>query len=142
MRTISVPLSADPEKILHHIHECDELMKLGRQQINELQGKRDRLMEEILANNIREAGNYAVEDKVRTVRKIDVERFKLQFPGEFERLRRDEIRRAELHAGEVIHLKDAERLLGKDALDPVCDLQSTITHVVVKKQNDGTEGGP
>ena len=64
-------------------------------------------------------------------------RFKALYPAEWEEIQRAEIRKAELNAGKLITIQTAERLLGQDKIDPVCDLQTTITRLSVKKAEGG-----
>jgi len=139
--SIKLPLSAPADHLLQEAYALDRLIKIATEQITKLQERKEMIIAELLTHDIRDAGNYAIEDKIRTVRKVNVKRFSAMFPDEYARLISDEIRRAKMNAGKLIRVQDAERMLGKDQLDPVCDLQSTVIHVVVKKQNDGTEEG-
>jgi len=138
---IKPQLSAPADLLLKEAYELDDLIKIATEQITRMQERKDRIIAELVTHDIRDAGNYAIEDKIRVVRKVNVKRFLAAYPDEYTRLMEDEIRRAKMNAGKTIRIQDAERMLGKDQLDPVCDLQSTVTHVIVKKQNDGTEEG-
>lgn len=128
-----VPLSAPPDLLLKEAFEIDELIKAAMDQVNRLQHRKELIIEELLANSVREAGNYELLDKVRTIRRVNVHRFKERFPTEYEIIRQQKVEQFTKEAGKVILVSDAERLLGKDQVDPVCDLQTTITHVVVQK---------
>lgn len=138
--TVILPLSAPAEELMKEAYELQDLIKIGMHHINDCQTRLDSIKEELLAKGVTDAGNYALESKItRSARKVNVARFSERFPTEYTQLIEDEIRRAKLNAGKSINIKDAERLLGKDMLDPVCDLQSTVQHVIVRKQIDGTE---
>jgi predicted RND superfamily exporter protein len=135
------PLMKVPEEILKEAYELGERIKQATELLNAWTERRADLLQLATSQGITVAGNYAIETKETVRRKVNVDRFRAMFPDEYARLISDEIRRAKMNAGKLIRVQDAERMLGKDQLDPVCDLQSTVTHVVVKKQNDGTEEG-
>ena len=136
------PVSAtDAEGALKTIYDVDQEIKSLSEELARLTEKRDTLLSRAVSSNITEGGDYAMVAKPRITRSINAERFKAMFPDQYEYIRNMEITRAKMNAGKTILLKDAERLLGKDTLSPVCDIKTTITYSVVKKFNDGTEEG-
>lgn len=137
--SVILPLSAPAEVLLKEAYELQDLIQIGMDQINKLQTRIDTIKEELLTHGVKEAGNYELFAKVRTVRAVNVERFAEKYPEEYDRIKEDEIRRAKQNAGKVVRVQDAERLLGKEQIDPVCDLKSTITHVILKKELDGVD---
>jgi hypothetical protein len=136
---ISIPLSAPAIQLMKEAYELDDLIKIATQEMNRLIERRDLIIEELLSKGIREAGNYEIIQKIKAIRKINVQRFQDCFPVEFEEIKRREIARATANAGKVILLKDAEQLIGTERLDPVCDLQTSSKNTVVKIHLDGTE---
>jgi hypothetical protein len=139
-QTLNFLPSSHAESLMKEAYELDDLIKIATQELNRLQFRKDSIIEELLIHRVKEAGNYQLIQKVRTIRKIDVKRFRECFPVEFEELKREQIEKATANAGKTIFLKDAERLIGTEKLDPVCDLQSSFTNIIVKKELDGTEG--
>ncbi|HNI42317.1 MAG TPA: hypothetical protein PK272_06555, partial [Methanoregulaceae archaeon] len=121
------PLTASPDALLREAFEAGELIKFAQEQINELQERRDKIIEQLHTRGIREAGNYEIMEKHRVTRKVNVQRFAARYPDAYVALMEEELRRAKMNAGKVVLIKDAERMLGKDQLDPVCDLQDSVS---------------
>lgn len=139
VQSVRLPLSKPAADLLAEAYDLQETIKAAMEQINKYQYRIDSIKEELIQQGVREGGNYLLEEKVRATRKVNVERFAARYPEEYTRLMEDELRRVKMSVGKVIRIQDAERLLGKDQLDPVCDLQSTITFYIAKKALDGTE---
>jgi len=138
----SHPVSAtDAEGALKTIYDVQQEIKSLSEELARLTEKRDILLSRAVSGNIIEGGNYEILTKSRITRSVNVERFKQMFPEQYEYIRNMEITRAKMNAGKTILLKDAEGLIGKDTLAPACDMKTTLTYSVVKKYNDGTEGG-
>ena len=138
----SHPVSAtDAEGALKTIYDVEQEIKSLSEELDRLKEKRDTLLSRAVSSNITEGGNYEILTKSRITRSVNVERFKQMFPEQYEYIRNMEITRAKMNAGKTILLKDAEGLIGKDTLLPACDMKTTLTYSVVKKYNDGTEGG-
>ncbi len=136
------PVSAtDAEGALKTIYDVEQEIKSLSEELDRLKEKRDTLLSRAVSSNITEGGNYEILTKPRITRSVNVERFKQMFPEQYEYIRNMEITRAKMNAGKTILLKDAEGLIGKDTLAPACDMKTTLTYSVVKKYNDGTEGG-
>ena len=133
MKSVTLPLSASTEVLLKEAWEARELILMATKEINRLQERHDIIVEELLTHGVREAVNYQILEKQTVRRKINSERFRDLYPMEYGRIKELEISRFMESAGKNITLKDAEHLLGEDALNPVCDLQVTIKNVVVQR---------
>ncbi len=126
--------------MLARAYQVQRELKLLDEKRAELVAEGDRLVSTLVAGNITEAGGYELMMKPRIIRTVNVERFKDRFPEQYEYIRNMEIQKAKMNAGKTILLKEAEGLLGKDVIAPVCDLKTTLTHKVHKQFLDGTEG--
>ncbi len=148
-KSAKVPLSGDPAALMKEAYDLDDLIKIAYEEVAKLQQRRDVIMEELLTNGIREAGQYAIEDRVRTVRKVNVGRLMEQFPVAYKRIcevEREKILKSVERVGKSILIKDAEKFLGEADLGAVCDLDSSVTHVIKLKDENSAcfiakEGG-
>lgn len=125
--------------LLERIYELQNWIQETGALLNTLQDQKDHLIEHANSQGITDAGNYALLSKETVRRKINVDRFKQTYPDQYKMLyilEKDRVLRA---VGNAINVADAERLLSKDELTPVCDLQVSVKQVAVKKQIDGRE---
>ena len=133
IQKLQTPLPAPAEQLLKEAHEADQVIKFAQEQINGLQERRDKIIEQLHARGIHQAGNYEILQKIRTTRKINVGLFRQAFPAEYNRIYDEEQRRLIASVGKSIRIQDAEKLIGSDRLAPVCDLQDTVTFAVLQK---------
>ena len=132
------PVSAtDAEGALKTIYDVDQEIKSLSEELARLTEKRDTLLSRAVSSNITEGGDYAMVAKPRITRSINAERFKAMFPEQFEYCRNMVIQRAKMKADRNITLQDAEGLLGKDVIAPVCDVKTVVNYIVVKTQDEG-----
>lgn len=129
---VPIPLPAPAEDLLREAWEAGELIKLAQEQITELQDRKDRIVAMLQAHGVARAGNYEILERVRTSRKVNPSRFRQLFPDAYNRICDEEQRRLIASVGKSIRIQDAEKLVGSDLLSPACDLQTSITHSVVK----------
>lgn len=129
-----LPLSRPAEELFKEGLELQELIQVGTEHLNRLQERLGLIKEELLFHGIKESESYTLWEKQRVVRKINVKRFAEMFPEVYTRLMEEELLRAKRNAGKKIRVQDAERMLGEDTIDPACDLDTTITHIIQRKE--------
>jgi len=136
--TVLKPVSAtDASNMLAEIYDVEQEIKNLTEIMEGLQEKRQTLLKRAVSSNITEGGDYAMVAKPRITRSINAERFKAMFPEQFEYCRNMVIQRAKMKADRNITLQDAEGLLGKDVIAPVCDVKTVVNYIVVKTQDEG-----
>jgi len=123
--------------MLAEIYDVEQEIKNLTEIMEGLQEKRQTLLKRAVSSNITEGGDYAMVAKPRITRSINAERFKAMFPEQFEYCRNMVIQRANMKADRNITLQDAEGLLGKDVIAPVCDVKTVVNYIVVKTQDEG-----
>ena len=110
-------LMAGAEDRIHEINllEAEALARVA-DQVNTLRAEAEtmkhqaeRILSECVAAGHLEEGHLRVKIKARTIRTVNVERFRQAFPEEFSQLA-------------TIPVQKAEALIGKTRLDPYCDL--------------------
>lgn len=128
-----VPISRPPEELFRDAYEKQEMIQIATEHINKLREELDVIKEELLFHGIKESEKFLLWESQRVTRKVNAERFATMFPEEYQKLIEEELMKAKRNAGKNIRVQDAERLLGKEVIDPACDLQTSITFVIQPK---------
>lgn len=122
------PSGEDPNKSdacegnsLEQIFLIDREIKRLSEEIEELKQRRGDLLDLAMQSGIEEQGRYVLRCSLSKVRELDLEAFKNRYPDIF------------MEIG-VVRLKDADEILGKDAVTEFCTIKESKTFRVAERE--------
>ena len=120
-----------------NIFMIDQEIASIQERLKCLQEERALLIDRAISVNILEDRYYRIEQKVRSIRIVNVPMFRATFPKEYGLicdLQRQEIEREFQHVGDKIPVGVADKFVPKKDSRDCMDLKETFSYAVVKKE--------